>query len=128
MPSDTHQAVAVLANSLATAAIPATPCLTIFAFRGWAKRFRNDLPSWRNVLGLISIVATFMCWLGYVTFFLLVGFTRIRVNHQMPWLISEVLLLALGISSAVALKSSSRALILFAGLLMILLFWGSANF
>jgi len=69
-----------------------------------------------------------MCWLGYVTFFLLVGFTRIRVNHQMPWLISEVLLLALGISSAVALKSSSRALILFAGLLMILLFWGSANF
>jgi len=88
---------------------------------------RNDLPRWRNVLGLISIIAIFLCWLGYVAFFAVVAFPRIHVVPQMPWLASEVLLLALGISSAGALKSPSRALTLLAGLLMILLFWSSVN-
>lgn len=124
---DPHRALTVLANSLAIAAIPAAPSLTIFAFRAWAKRSRNELPSWRNILGLISMVTTFICWLGYVTFFLLVAFTRIRPD-QVHWLISELVTLCLGISLAFTLKSPSRALTLFAGLLMILLFWGTANF
>ena len=123
---DPHRAVTVLANSLAIAAIPATPCLTILAFRAWAKRLRNDLPSWRNALGLISMATTFICWLGYVTFFLLVGFTRLQLDSVF-WLVSGVLMLCLGISSAIALKSPSRLLTLSAGLLMILLFWASVN-
>ena len=124
---DPHQAVAVLANSLAIAALPAAPCLTIFAFRTWAKRLRNDLPRWRNVLGQLSIIFTFLCWIGYVTFFALVGFTRIQPD-QTVWVISELLMLCLGISLAVTLKSPSRALTLFANLLMTLLFWASVNF
>lgn len=123
---DPPRAVSVLANSLAVAAIPATPCLTILAFRVWAKRLRKDLPSWRNALGLISMLATFVCWLGYVAFFLLLGFTRVQPG-SMLWLVSGVVMLCLGISSAIALKSPSRPLILLSGLLMTLLFWASVN-
>lgn len=123
---DPPRAVSVLVTSLALAAIPATPCLTILAFRAWAKRLRKDLPPWRNVLGLISMATTFACWLGYVTIFLLVGFTRVQLDSAVS-LVWGALMLCLGILSALALKSPSRPLTLFAGLLMILLFWASVN-
>ena len=82
--------------------------------------------SWRNALGLISMVTLFICWLGYVTLFLFVGFTRFQPDSVL-WLVSEALMLCLGILSAIALKSPSRPLTLFSGLLLILLFWASVN-
>lgn len=126
MLPDLHGPVSILANSLAIAAIPVTPCLTILAFRAWVKRLRNDLPPWRNALGLVSMITTFISWLGYITFFLLVGFTRVQPN-SMVWLVSEVVILCLGILSATALKNPSRPLTLSSGLLLILLFWATVN-
>ncbi|HEX2661372.1 MAG TPA: hypothetical protein VHM93_00960 [Candidatus Acidoferrum sp.] len=64
--------------------------------------------------------------LGYVTLFLFVGFTRFQPDAVL-WLVSEVLMLRLGILSAMALKSPSRPLTLFSGLLLILLLSVSVN-
>ena len=89
---------------------------------GLSARFRSSLEQ-----VVISMVTFFICWLGYVTLFLFVGFTRFPPDSVL-WLVSEVLmLLCLGILSAIALKSPCRPLTLFSGLLLILLFWASVN-
>jgi hypothetical protein len=44
----------------------AVPCLAILAYRGWARSLRQELPHWRNALGLASIVVTFLSWFSYM--------------------------------------------------------------
>jgi hypothetical protein len=47
MPFDASKILGVLT-------FVAVPCLAILAYRGWAKSLRQELPQWRNALGLAS--------------------------------------------------------------------------
>src|SRR3989442_15668242 len=113
----------------AIAVLLAIPVFTVLAWRGWAKRVRKDLPRWRSVIGVISILITFLSWLAFVSPFLLMGLDSHTVNNLNfdIWLSVILLMVFIGISLAFALKSPSRAYTLLAGLLMILLLWGSIN-
>lgn len=127
MSFDSSKVIQICNLSVAIAAITATPLLTILALRGWRKRLRTQLPRWRSALGLTSIASTFVCWLGYVSFFFLLIPLRIWIDGW-HWIIFEVLTLLVGFILALALKSPSRALTLSAGLLMLIVVWASVNF
>jgi hypothetical protein len=102
------------------------PCLTFLAFRGWAKRLPNELPRWRRALGLTSILLISLSWLAYVGFFLLISLFRAHLSDDI-WMFVVSLTLLIGMLSAFALRTPSRPLTLCAGLLLILVLWGSIN-
>ena len=119
--------VSFLAGLLAFGTFLAVPYLAFLALRGWINQRRGELPRWRSLLGFISILSTFLCWFFYVASFLLFFLVRIDLGFN-PWLKIEVLTLALGILTAFALKSPSRAQTLSAGLFLILLLASSIHF
>jgi hypothetical protein len=102
------------------AAIPLVPYLSVLSLKEWRKHGRGQFLGWRSFLGFVSILSTFLCWFFYVASFLLFFLVRIDLGFN-PWLKIEVLTLALGILTAFALKSPSRAQTLSAGLFLILL-------
>ena len=116
-----------IVNALALIAIPTTPCLTILAFRSWRSDQSNDLPPWRNVLGFVSISATFLCWLGYVAFLLTAGLKSTWLDSK-KWLYFELVTLILGLPSVVVLRTYSRVQALFATFLMVVLLLATVNF
>jgi len=104
----------------------AIPVLTVLAWRGWAKHVRKDLPHWRSVIGVISILITFLSWLAFMGLFLLVGLDSRTVDNLVEAWLSAVLLMAfIGISLAFALRGISRAQVILAGLLMVALWFAS---
>ena len=63
------------------------PLLTALAYRGWVKRVREDLPPWRRVLGITSIVTTFLSWLALVisAFSVLMHFHSSFFSLSLDW-------------------------------------------
>src|SRR3989442_153788 len=111
----------------AIAVLLAIPVFTVLAWRGWAKRVRKELPRWRSVIGVISILITFLSWLAFVGPFLLMGLDSHTVNNLNfdIWLSVILLMLFIGISLALALRGTSRVQTLLAGLLMVALWFAS---
>ena len=108
----------ILLVSLAITANVAIPCLTGSAYRGWARRWRNELSRWRSTLGLTSMVVTFLSWLAFVVVFSLMGLFKIPMKLDfLPGL--ELLLVFIGISLASTLKGTARMQSLAAGFLMV---------
>ena len=103
----------------------AIPVLTVLAWRGWAKRVRKDLPRWRNVLAVISILSTFVSWLAFLSPFLLslIGIDTHRFADA--WLSAAFFMMFAGIPLAFALRGTSRVRTLLAGLLMVALWFAS---
>ena len=124
---DSSKVIQICGRSVAIAAIAATPLFTTLALRGWVKRLGTQLPRWRSALGLTSIASTFVCWLGYVSYFFLLMPLRVEIDGW-HWIIFEVLTLLFGFILAFALKSPSRALTLSADLSMLIVVWASVNF
>ena len=116
----------ILSTAVQRIALLAIPSLTVLASRNWTSRWRSELPHWRSVLGLISILMTSLGLLAFVSLFLLAIPLRINLNADYC-LVFEILTLTLGIPSALALKGPSRPQILFADLMMILLLWATIN-
>jgi hypothetical protein len=52
------------------------PTLVVAALRKWVQSPRNDTPSWRNTLGLASMIAILCSWL------LIVVLTLIQMSHE----------------------------------------------
>jgi hypothetical protein len=116
----------ILSTAFQMFALLAIPSLTVLAYRSWTSRWRSELPHWRGVLGLISILMTSLGWLAFVSLFLAV---LLRINRNEDYyLVFDILTLTLGIPSALALKGPSRPQILSADLLMILLLGATVNF
>jgi hypothetical protein len=42
------------------------PVLGLIAFSAWFRRIRNDLPLWRNALGVTSMAAVLANWLLFL--------------------------------------------------------------
>jgi hypothetical protein len=102
--------------------IPAIPCLIVFACLGWLKRFRKELPGWRNVLSVISIVATSLSWLTFFSpFFVdMIGF---KLDYDpVIWGLMILLLAATGTTAGLASKGTLRIQAVTAGILMIVFF------
>ncbi|SRR6266481_5889371 len=122
-----HNWTSIAAQILVAATFLSVPMLTLLAFRGWAKRLRQEQPRWRSGLGVTSIVAIFLSWVTFISFFLL---DILRPDTQVRpdlWLSLVLLMLVTGICLALALNSPPRTQTLLAGLLMILLLWASVN-
>ncbi|PYU23020.1 MAG: hypothetical protein DMG32_16885 [Acidobacteria bacterium] len=107
------------------AVLLAIPVVTVLAWRGWAKRVRKDLPRWRNVLAVISILSTFVSWLAFLSPFLLslIGIDTHRFADAC--LSAAFLMMFAGIPLAFALRGTSRVRTLLAGLLMVALWFAS---
>ncbi len=97
------------------------PTLVFFAWRGWLRGVRANLPPWRNGLGLTALLLVSLSWsLAAIT--VISGFAHFQIIDPM-W--SFKLSQPLGIVAAllaVALKGAPRFLAVLAGLLM-LAFW-----
>ena len=115
----------ILSMAVQMVSLLAIPSLTVLAYRNWTSSWRSELPHWRSVLGLISILMTSLGLLAFVSLFLAV---LLRINLNADYcLVFEILTLTLGIPSALALKGPSRPQILSADLMMILLLWATIN-
>jgi hypothetical protein len=121
------KSIEFLVGVVVFAAIPLVPYLTVLSLKEWRKHGRGQFPAWRSFLGFVSILSTFLCWFVYVAFFSWVILAKVSPDSDF-WLKTEVSTLALGILSAFALKSPSRAQTLSAGLFLIILLAASINF
>jgi hypothetical protein len=124
MSFDGSKTKEILALCLEGITFLAVPCLTVLAYRGWAKGLRQGLPRWRNALGMTSIVVTFLSWFGLSMFALFVLLDRIGLNTNFfsflpDWMPAIALLVLAGTSLAFALKGASRIEAIVAGLLMV---------
>lgn len=118
----------ILGECLSVAAFAATPCLAIFAYLAWSKHLRKELPYWRNILGMISILATFSSWLTFLgDFVLIVLRSRTHVDFAV-WLYGEILMLVIGLPLAFALKRPARTQALLANLCMVFVLANSVVF
>ena len=101
------------------------PCLAILAYRGWAKSLRQQLPRWRNALGLASMVVTLLSWFG-LAILALSALMDLNANFFSPdWMPPIAFLTVAGTSLAFALRGSSRIEAIVAGLLMVAAWIGS---
>lgn len=106
-------------------AVVAVPLLLLFAFRGWTRRYRSELPHWRNATGLASllIVALVWLWFAFVLVPAAVGYRPLE-QHSALNTITEYFQYLLpyyiypSVVFATALKGVSRFQVLGASLLM----------
>jgi prepilin signal peptidase PulO-like enzyme (type II secretory pathway) len=99
-------------------AFVAVPCLTVLAYRGWAKNSRQDLPRWRSVLGITSISVTFLNWFG-CTILALSALVDFNIPFSSDWVSPLALLVLLGTCLALALRGAPRLQAIVAGVLMV---------
>jgi hypothetical protein len=114
-----HHWTSIIAAIFGAVAFLVVPILTFFALRGWAKRWRQELPRWRSALGLTSIVVTFLTWFSLA---ILALSERIGLNPSfisVDWVTPTVILVAAGTPLALALRGASRIEAIVAGLFMV---------
>lgn len=97
---------AVIRTCLAITLYVVSPCLAFLAYRGWAKHGRTDLPNWRNFLGLGSLMATLIVWLG-------TAYLKFRLFAHLPedigaWTIPAVLVTILAAMGSLTLQGRPR--------------------
>jgi hypothetical protein len=102
------------------------PLLGLFALVVWFKRFRSDLPLWRNALGLVSVVAVGVNWAWFL-FLAYCGQIGGFGTHYMTTRSADryVLVARAAIPASFAFKGKSRFLALLSALLMFALWGGS---
>ncbi len=104
---------------IALAASMAVPCLTVMAYRGWAKFGGKEISNWRNVLGLLSIIVASLNW----ALFIAIAFStiiRFRTVLDSPDLNGLFVLLSLVPAVlCFALKKAPRIQVLIASGLMV---------
>lgn len=100
----------IAAGIIFISAICATPVFSVLAYREWFRRTRYELPSWRNLLGAVSIGCTFLGWLGY-SCLMAISFMR----YQLPDALFGVILFGIipvlalvGACSSFAWKGKAR--------------------
>lgn len=110
--------VEILGFSLGGAAFVAAAFLIVLAYRSWTEGLRQDLPRWRSVLGVASILGTFLSWLALAILASLV-LLHFNANLFPPYWITRMARLTLaGTCFALALGRASRIEAITAGLLM----------
>jgi hypothetical protein len=102
-----HRVLEVLGEFLYVTAILAVPCFTIFAYRGWAK-LRKESPQWRTLLGISSILATFISWLTFVGGFLVIALGLARFIESLVWVEVFIFMFTIGLLFVFALIGRSR--------------------
>src|SRR5258706_7706565 len=95
----------------------AIPSFAVFAYRGWLKHVRQAQPRWRSILGLASILLTFIDWLTFVLLIIALQ-TRIIIINPDDWSTVSVLIAILGASLGFALTGAARTQAIVAGSLM----------
>jgi len=107
-----------VAGLIALGVCLAIPVLPLCAFRGWLRFQRNELPPWRNILGLASILVTLLDW---VVLMALTLFAVIRFHTPLssPDLNSGFVIVSLASAAlSLALKRTPKLLIVVASALM----------
>jgi hypothetical protein len=117
-------------DSLLFTPVLAVPCLTFLAYRGQVHRPNSGMPRWRRIVGMVSILSTFLGWLLLLAPFGFMAVAKIQIPEgAMSVLVPGVpLTILIGICSAFALRGSPRLQTLLAGLLMVFLCWLTYNF
>jgi hypothetical protein len=121
--------LSLAANAVIAIALLTTPCLCILAYRTWTKSLRQTLSRTRSVLGLTSVLLTFLNWLALICIFALAlakfrsGFgayidMEIETNFEI-WEQISFLLLVVAVILGFALKKSARIQAVVAGTLMV---------
>lgn len=114
-----HHWTSSIAAVLGTLPFLVIPILTLLALRGWAKRWRQELPLWRGALGLTSIVVTLLGWL-ILLLLPLADRIGLKTNFFSPDLVPPIAFLVLaGTCLGFALRGASRIEAIVAGLLMV---------
>jgi hypothetical protein len=116
--ADRAGATLVLWLGLEIAIYLAIPCLTFVAYRGWAKRGRQVLPSWRRYLGVGSMALTCIVWLGsaYLGFSLLAHLPTDFFTDT--WMVANMFISVLAALGSLALEGRSRVCAFAAAVLM----------
>jgi hypothetical protein len=113
-----HQGTSIIAADLGTVAFFVAPIFTLLALRGWAKRWRQELPRWRGALGLTSIVVTLLGWLILLLLPLADRMGPKTNSFSSDWVPPIAFLVLAGTCLAFALRGASRIEAIVAGLLM----------
>ncbi len=108
----------ILIELLFIAISVATPFLAVLAIRGRTKRAQQNLPRWRKVLGLISVLLTLVNWLAFVF-----ALFAMRIGLQVgPYVDSyaaiSVIIAILGAGLGCALRGTARIQAVVGGSLM----------
>jgi hypothetical protein len=95
-----------------------TPILAIYSLREWSAASPDNLPAWRNTLGVSSLYTILCGWL------FVAALTVLRfINESWRYLLTERMNIALiglavgTIACGIALKGFARALAIMAGVL-----------
>lgn len=95
----------------------AIPCFLFAAYKGWAKRGRQELPRWRNWISVASMTLTCAVWLWITS----VGFSRfanLRVDLLSgAWMTANIFASTLAVIASLALKGRPRMAALAAAVL-----------
>jgi len=117
VPGKIEVTVRLCADALGLAGVPA---LLVLASQDWFTKHRAQLRSWRNGLGLSSIVVLFAVWLLYWGMWL-VSWIR-PISEQYPGTLEWIALLLdstlIGFVLAFALRGTARPQVISAALLM----------
>jgi hypothetical protein len=110
-----------LTQILGIVAFVAIPCLTIISLRQWGKRWRQELPLWRSVIGVTSLGVILLCW-SRILIFALVNFLGVHLRPSGSSNSETMLTVAAltGTLMAFALKGASRIEAIAASVLLLL--------
>ena len=100
----------------------AIPCLASFAYWDWTKHSRRELPPWRSILGIGSLIVTLLVWLGtaYLSYSL---YANLSTDFfTMDWEFANILSAILAAIGSLALKGRPR-IAAFAGATLVGLPW-----
>ena len=95
------------------------PILTAIAYMRWSRVVRQELPHWRNGVGLTAIVIVSVNWLFQVLLWILssISFDLTRF-YNLDWFALQMYTSLVATLLAIALKRAPRLQTIAAGLLM----------
>jgi len=86
------------------------------------------VPQWRTLLGISSILATFISWLTFVGGFLVIALGLARFIESLVWVEVFIFMFNIGLLFVFALIGRSRVQALLANLCMIFVLANSIQF
>jgi hypothetical protein len=117
VPGKIEETVRLSATALG---LTGAPALLVLAFRDWFTNQRAQLSSWRNGLGLSSIVVLFAVWLLYWGMRLMLWIWPISSHYlgTLEWLALLLASSLIGFVLAFALRGTARPQAISVALLM----------
>ncbi len=101
---------------------------TLLAYRGWAKQLRKDLPGWRSVLGVTSILIVACNLFALVIPFLLAVMHLNTHILTTDWMAAVSFSVVISICLGFTLKGVPRVQIVLGGLLTAVLIFINVSF